>query len=195
MKVKITLATKEFEVAENAAVCYGSKSSESMLNNIVHNHKHLSVLRFAYMTVSIEDISIACQNQLVRSKHLDFLVESKRYCEPDKFIMPQGLERVHQEMMAEHWSHSLHLYSVLREAGVKKEDARAILPMNTATKVRATGNLQAWIDFIKLRVNAKAQKEIRELAMEIWRQAREKFPIIFGDDLKINEKTWSENVS
>ena len=51
--------------------------------------------------------------------------------------------------------------------GIKKEDARFVLPEATQTELIVTGNFQAWLDFIKLRADTHAQWEIRTVAKEI----------------------------
>jgi thymidylate synthase (FAD) len=59
------------------------------------------------------------------------------------------------------------MYERLIKEGVKKEDARFVLPEATTTELVVTGNFQAWIDFIKLRADKHAQWEIREVARTI----------------------------
>lgn len=187
MEVQLILATPENQIGEMAKICYASKALEKggkdITSTLVHGHGHLAALRFAYATVTVQGISIACQNQLVRSAHLDFMVQSKRYVDPDKgefaFIMPKDLSEGHKKSMKLHWDSTLALYKGMLREGVKKEDARAILPSNTSTKMNITGNLQAWNDMFKLRLNSRAQTEIRAVATEIYRLLSEKFPQVF----------------
>ena len=152
-------------------------------------HNHLSALRFAYATISISGISVACQNQIVRSPHMAFMVQSKRYVNASKgdfeFIMPKGLSEDHQDMMRMIWAESMSHYLHLLSEGVKKEDARAILPANTSTKMNMTSNLQGWHDFFVLRLTKHAQTEIRELAEEIYCQLEKLYPQVFTYDLKV----------
>ena len=187
MEVKLTMYTPEVEISNNAKICYGNKSEKDITGSLVHNHKHLAALRFAYATFSVKDISVACQNQAVRSKHLDFMVQSKRYVDPKKgdfkFIFPDVSSIVKDQMLI-HFEESLELYEKLIKEGVKKEDARAILPANTSTSMNITGNLQGFHDFFKLRLNSHAQKEIRELANRMYDLLSEKFPQVFTEDLR-----------
>ena len=191
MKVSLITSTPEYLVGESGKICYATKTIEEggkdITSSLVHKHKHLAVLRFAFAVVEIENISIACQNQIVRSKHLDFLVQSKRYVDPDRggfdFIMPNNLEPEIQDWMTGHFEESLSLYGDLIMRGVKKEDARAVLPMNTSTKMRVAGNLQAWYDFFKLRLTSHAQEEIREVAKSIYDLLSDKYPQIFTQEL------------
>ena len=55
-------------------------------------------------------------------------------------------------------------YQELLALGVKREDARFVLPEGTQTELIVTGNLQAWLDFVKLRADKHAQWEIRRVA-------------------------------
>ena len=193
MEVKLILATPEHHIGECAKICYGTKSIEDggkdITSTLVHQHKHLASLRFAYMTVNVTGISVACQNQIVRSKHLDFMVQSKRYVNPDKggfeFIMPEGLSLDLQRIMQYQFDDAIDTYKRLIADGVKKEDARAILPANTSTAMNITGNLQGWMDFFKLRLNSHAQTEVRKVAIAIWALAKENYPQVFTDELFI----------
>jgi flavin-dependent thymidylate synthase len=192
MKIILTMTTPEIAIGENAKICYGTKSVEDggkdITSSLVHGHGHLASLRFAYATVYVEGISVACQNQLVRSKHLDFMVQSKRYVKPEKggfeFIMPKGLSLIHQDAMRAQWDAAIALYKRLLSEGVDKENARAILPSNTSTKMNITGNLQAWNDMFKLRLNTHAQHEIREVAEAIFNLLQEAYPQIFTEDVR-----------
>jgi thymidylate synthase (FAD) len=196
MKVELLLSTPESHISTCAKVCYGTKGDKDITHSLVHKHKHLAALRFAYATVLVEDISIACQNQIVRSKHLDFMVQSKRYVDPTKgdfkFIMPEGLTDTQQYHMQRMYDTSIEAYNELINNGMKKEDARAILPMNTSTKMYVTGNLQAHFDAMRLRVSVHAQREIRTVFIEIWRLLRDPYPNVFGEDCIINGKTFDE---
>lgn len=191
MTVNVLLTTPEEQIGEMAKICYDTRSLEDggkdITSTLVHGHSHLAALRFAYMTVKIDGISIAAQNQLVRSSHLDFMVQSKRYVNADKgeftFIMPEGLDAGHQKSMELHWNSTIALYGGMIREGVKKEDARAILPSNTSTKMNVTGNLQGWWDAFKLRLNPHAQSEIRSIFIEIFQQAKKHYPNVFTDEV------------
>ena len=189
MKVILTLATPEEAIGENAKICYATKALEAggkdITSTLVHGNSHLAALRFAYATVHIEGISVACQNQFVRSSHLSYMVQSKRYVSAEKgefsFILPEDIGILQQKAMSESFEASILLYTTFLEQGMKKEDARAILPANTSTKMNATGNLQGWWDFFALRINSHAQGEIRAVAEEIYRLLSEAYPSVFTD--------------
>jgi thymidylate synthase (FAD) len=129
-------------------------------------------MRFAYATVAIEGISRVCSHQLVRIAHAGILQESQRYVEQSniEFIDPPSLKNMPAGLQAD-WDliirDSLVLYKDLLYSGMKKEDARYILPQSCTTKVNLCMNFQAWQDFLKNRTGKTAQWEVRELALEI----------------------------
>jgi len=166
-----------------AGICYGKtgeQSPEQCIKRAYHcvTKGHLSTLRFAHATFLIEDISRICSHQFVRSKHLDFLQRSQRYCneEETNMVMPKSISNLKTE---NHIANAYELYKNLIADGVKKEDARFILPQGTTTELLVVGNFQAWYDFIKLRSGKEVQWEIRAVAHEINRQLHNIAPNIF----------------
>lgn len=193
MEVTLTLHTPEIAIGENAKICYNTKpmseGGKDITKSLVHGHGHLAALRFAYATFNIKGVSIACQNQMVRSKHLDHMVQSKRYVDIDKgdvsFVMPKNLTEEQEELMLQNYISATDTYRKLVASGVKKEDARAVLPVNTSTNLNVTGNLQAFNDFFKLRLTKHAQSEIRELANIMYDKLAEVYPKVFTPEHKI----------
>lgn len=158
------------QIGEYAGICYNSSlEREACIKRAVacKDKGHLATLRFAHATFHVSGISRACSHQFVRSKHLDFLQRSQRYCsEKDtSFVVPENLNgNIDVETLYEH---ALGLYQELLKKGIKKEDARFVLPEATTTELIVTGNFQAWLDFIKLRADTHAQWEIRQVAKTI----------------------------
>ena len=129
--------------------------------------------------------SRACSHQLVRHRSLSFSQQSQRYCNfsIDKFghsvdfIMPkfEGNLKIDKEIpieaikgtYKEYFEQSEDVYFSLIDAGLKPEDARAVLPNATATTIVITGTTNDWKKFISLRDDSHAQGEIREIAKQI----------------------------
>lgn len=184
MKVELLHVTPnalEF-IGRCAGICYNSSTEPAAAIRRALSCKdkgHLATLRFANATFHVSGISRACSHQFVRSKHLDFLQRSQRYCSENNsdFVYPgtdmdtkisglyQTAMRVYQELLAE---------------GVKKEDARFVLPEGMTTELIVTGNLQAWLDFVNLRMDKHAQKEIRNVAKTINNMLSEHCPGLFN---------------
>ena len=185
MKVTLVQNTPnpEEHIGLLAGICYGKtgeQSPEQCIKRAYHcvTKGHLSTLRFAHATFLVEDISRICSHQFVRSKHLDFLQRSQRYCneEETNMVMPKSISNLKTE---NHIANAYELYKNLIADGVKKEDARFILPQGTTTELLVVGNFQAWYDFIKLRSGKEVQWEIRAVAHEINRQLHGIAPNIF----------------
>jgi thymidylate synthase (FAD) len=185
MKVTLVQSTPnpEEHIGLLAGICYGKtgeQSPEQCIKRAYHcvTKGHLSTLRFAHATFLIEDISRICSHQFVRSKHLDFLQRSQRYCNESEVevIVP---EAIRFNVVDRHLMEAKSLYELLIADGVKKEDARFILPQGTTTELLVVGNFQAWYDFIKLRSGKEVQWEIRAVAHEINRQLHSIAPNIF----------------
>lgn len=173
MQVKLLQITPDAAnfIGECAGICYdSSRDRDANLRRAASckDKGHLATLRFAHATFHIKGISRICSHQFVRSKHLDFLQRSQRYCkEVDaEFVYPHtSLENT--SILDAHYKWCLGTYNALLAKGVKKEDARFVLPEATCTELIVTGNFQAWLDFIKLRADTHAQWEIRAVAKEI----------------------------
>lgn len=195
MDIKLVTYTPEIVISDMAKNCYANNTDKDLTRSLVHSHKHLAVLRFAFAVIQVDGISIACQNQVVRSSHLSYLVQSKRYVSADRgeftFIYPPGGKEA-LEIYDRLWNTAIESYNELLSIGAKKEDARAILPMNTSTKMGISGNLQAWMDAIRLRVDTKAQLEIRTMYIKIWGLLKEVYPNVFIEEMLVNGRTYSE---
>ncbi|MDW8033769.1 MAG: FAD-dependent thymidylate synthase [Nitrososphaerota archaeon] len=72
-------------------------------------------------------------------------------------------------------------YEELSNKGVEKEDARFILPQATKTNIVVTMNAREILHFFNLRLCARTQWELREVAMEMLRLVKRVAPTIFKD--------------
>ena len=180
----------EYKIGLFSAECYDSKKdSESCIRRVKHckDSGHLATLRFAYATFHVEGISRVCSHQMIRHAHLSYLQRSQRYTKESsvEFIEPDALKDT-PEYYRNAWKKIQADAEALYLAGVdnkylKKEDSRFILPQGCTTSIVVTGNFQALLDFIKLRADKHAQKEIREVALEINRQLCTIAPNIFEE--------------
>ena len=119
-------------------------------------------------TFFFEGISRACTHQLVRHRLASFSQESQRYVALDKgewnAVAPPAFEENEeaQAKLDEAWDYLQQLYMELRQMGIRKEDARFLLPNATETRIVTSMNYAAWSHFLWLRaVDKAAQWEIR----------------------------------
>ena len=74
----------------------------------------------------------------------------------------------------------LFIYNNAIKAGVCPEQARMVLPQNTMTTWIWTGSLAFFSRVCKLRLDSHTQRETQEVAKDIERLTREKFPVSFN---------------
>ena len=186
MKVILETYSDPLLLGKFAGVCYGREGNDEKRLKHIISVGHLSVLRFGSAVFRISGISRVCLAQLTRSKHLDYLVRSSRYCDEGEaeYILPEGFDKLSMTSKIKIHSHNFQardLYNELRADGMSKQDARYFLPQAQETELYMTGNYQALKDFIKLRSTPSAQAEVRQVALEVERLLQEIAPIIFGE--------------
>ena len=148
-------------------------------------HKHWSVFEHAHITMEItttRDIAA----QILRHRSFTFQEFSQRYAAvtsvaPVPELRLQDLKNrqnsidvidglkaneltVLQSKIAAHFLKSQDLYEELLAAGVAKECARKVLPLNTETTIYMTGTVRDWIHYITLRSGNGTQKEHMQIA-------------------------------
>jgi len=72
-----------------------------------------------------------------------------------------------------------HSYKILLDAGVSREIARGVLPLNIYTKFVWKMDLHNLMHFLKLRLHPGAQKEIRVYAEVMEKLVEKYFPIVY----------------
>ena len=97
-----------------------------------------------------------------------------------EFVIPD-IDLESQNIIKSWTDNSQYVYDDLIKRGVKKEDARFVLPEATCTELMVTGNLQAWLDFINLRSGKEVQWEIRNVARIINSILAKECPNIFKE--------------
>ncbi len=150
-------------------------------------HNHLSPIEHASFTFAVEGVSRACTHQLVRHRIASYTQQSQRFVKVDTssedwFVIPRALE---EGGLREEFKEKMRIiaswYEDLSNKGVEKEDARFILPQATKTNIIVTMNARELLHFFNLRLCARAQWELREVAMEMLKLVKKIAPTIFKD--------------
>jgi thymidylate synthase (FAD) len=122
---------------------------------------------------------------LVRHRLASYSQESQRYVDmrDPEFIIPPSIRDNSEanRAWAEHMGRVQEAYRQLRQLGVRKEDARFVLPNAVATRIVVTMNFRTLRHFFSVRCHRAAQWEIRDLALEMLRQVHTLAPSVFGD--------------
>lgn len=189
MNVKLIDCTTDplFIISYAARTCYNSHKKDVLADRDkfvkgLIKSGHETPLEFASATFEITGISRICQNQMVRHRHASFCVMSERYVDVSKmdFIYPYEILTQYAGMV-EYINDAKRVYKKMLDNGIKKEDARFLLPQGLCTNLCVNMNFRALRNFLKLRLNKDAQWEIRQVAMEILDICREKWPWLVED--------------
>lgn len=167
--------------------------------NMLFELGHESPIEHVTFTFAIEGISRACSLQLVRHRIASYSQKSQRYVDETQFdyVIPESIKNCPEALMAyEYLMSSIQLdYETIRslliedfinqgmdqKSAEKKanEDARMVLPNACQTSIIVTMNVRSLFNFFKLRCCNRAQWEIRDLAMEMYRLCENVAPDIF----------------
>jgi thymidylate synthase (FAD) len=198
MRVQLLTHTPNPEqvVAAAARLCYSDASIAQLLERApeqaprllrkVLDMGHLSVLEHAGFTFGIEGISRACSHQLVRHRIASYSQQSQRYVShevPFEAVVPPSIA-TRPALAARLDAHLAEIHALYRDllaAGIPAEDARFVLPNAAATKLVLTMNARELHHFFALRCCRRAQWEIRAMAREMLRLARQAAPLLFHE--------------
>lgn len=166
------------------------KDPDFLINSII-KRKHYSILEHAAVTFELTT-SRAIANQIVRHRMAAYSQESMRYVKLTRkgngipIIKPYKFESWKDEAR-QAWVNSVtqceNTYRQLLAAGIKAEDARGVLPLDTATVLIATWNLRELFHILYHPVsgrltNKHAQPQTRELFAMLEKELKEKLPPI-----------------
>ncbi|MGQ9479415.1 MAG: FAD-dependent thymidylate synthase [Thermoproteota archaeon] len=148
-------------------------------------HNHLSPIEHASFTFALEGVSRACTHQLVRHRIASYTQQSQRYVKvnthsDDWFIVPESIRRGDkEELFRSRMRMIASWYEELAGSSIPNEDVRFMLPNATKTNVLVTMNARELLHFFNLRLCARAQWEIREVALEMLKLVKKVAPTIF----------------
>ena len=159
------------------------------------DHKHTSPFEHCTITFRIK-CPLFIARQIMRHRTFSYNEISRRYTSKDiEFWSPAHMreqsinnlqcsgERLEEDKSKEivetyqtFIKDAFSLYEQFLEAGVSREQARAILPQSMHTTFYMTGNLLNWFKFIKLRRTTEAQPEVKVIAVDIARELVKLYP-------------------
>lgn len=180
-----------------------SSNSDKYINRLMMMGHH-SPFEHVSFTFGIEGVSRSFLAQITRHRIASYSVQSQRYVDCGQgdfnFIVPPSIQGV-PELEAEynnamktaidtynHIADELEMRyieenptankSALRKKAI--EDARFVLPNAAETKMIATFNARSLFNFFSLRCCKRAQWEIRDVAMKMYKLVYNIAPDIFG---------------
>ena len=179
------------ELLEHAGrVCYRSESrgNPAAFLRARLREGHESLIEHASATFEVRGISRACSHQLVRHRLASYSMESQRYVDMSDpaLVIPDAIaDDSHARAVWDGFVDQVtSTYRELRELGVRKEDARFVLPNAAATRIIVTMNFRELLHFFRLRITPEAQWEIRRMALTMLELLASRAPAVFGDLLR-----------
>jgi len=164
---------------------------EAFVQNIIKSG-HESVIEHVSVNFELSNISRACATQILRHRLASYTCESMRYVtmDPFEYVVPAGVENSVEAMklFEKAVTSASTAYSKLIALGVKKEDARACLPIATKTRMFFTYNLREVRHFLHERLSPRAQREVRMVAVSMYDQLSDLYPWLLSDMEEAYEK-------
>ena len=176
----------------------GPKTREAdlqLLRNLLR-WGHTSPFEHQVMTFFVDRVPMYVGEQIIRHRMASYTKRSFRYTRArlpedlnEEFHIPPELLGVRdwepkegfskEELLREveeHIRRSVELYGRLREAGLRLEAARCVLPAGTRTSFWWTINTRSAMNFLNLRLRPDAQWETRQVARAMARLMLRVFP-------------------
>ena len=191
---------KELQFIEQAArTCYKSEdkmsadgeSAKKLVKRLIKSG-HEAMLEHSSLSVRFV-VDRGISHEIVRHRLFSFAQESTRYCNYSKgkfgnevtFIEPPFFGDGDNYGNYGWWCSTCERaelgYLKLLENGATPQEARTVLPNSTATEIVVTGNYREWRHFFKLRTASDAHPQMREIAVPLLKELKERIPIIFDD--------------
>ena len=158
-------------------------------------HKHWSPFEMASMCLEIQTTR-AIAPQILRHRSFSFQEFSQRYAIATETDLPllrrqdvknrqNSIDDLEPEdslfltsKIDQHFKDALDLYQQLLDKGVAKECARAVLPLNTTTRLYMSGTIRSWLHYIDLRSWHGTQWEHTQIALNALAVLKEQLPTI-----------------
>ena len=187
------------KIEEAGRICYKSEdkmnddSAAGFVKSILAKG-HESVIEHEKITVKITcDRGIS--HEIVRHRIASYSQESTRYCNYaqkkfgneitviDPFFWNSDIDndKEKKEVWTKAIEESERSYFKLLELGATPQEARSVLPNSLKTEILVTFNLREWRHFFKLRTSVGAHPQMREIAIPILEDFKNKIPVIFDD--------------
>lgn len=162
----------DLDIVKSAQITFNSKKDvdiQNFLEQLIKNG-HLTPFEFCVYKFKVT-CSLYTARQWMRHRTGTYSEISGRHVLKNSFIVPNSIknsDETIQNIFRKNVEDSFITYeSLINDYKVKKEDARTLLPLCTATTFLWEVNLRNLFHFLELRIDNHAQEEIRNLAKDI----------------------------
>ena len=162
-------------------------------------HKHWSPFEMANMVVEI-NTTRGISAQILRHRSFSYQEFSQRYSDVGSLGSPavphlrrqdqsnrqNSIDDLSPDVVSGYYRRigqlfedSQHLYQEMVSAGIAKECARGILPINSQTRLYMNGTIRSWIHYLQIRSGIETQSEHRQIANDILGIFEKELPTIY----------------
>lgn len=134
---------------------------------------HKVAIEYVNIIFIIKNVSRAFQQQLTRTRHASFSIQSMRmvtktnFASDGQYTMPPYLDDAQKSEYHEAMLEIESKYNKLISSGVPIEDARGILPLNIHSDITMSINLNALYHMLGQRLCVNTQWEFRQVATQM----------------------------
>ena len=188
-------ATLLSTVEQAGRTCYKSEdkitdgSAEKFVRNIL-KRGHEAVIEHASLTVRFT-CDRGVSHEIVRHRLAAYCQESTRYCNYANDQFGGEITVIEPYFFGEGtsayamWKRSCEraetAYFDLLNEGCTPQEARSVLPNSLKTELVMTADLREWRHFLKLRTAPAAHPQMREVALLLLRELKDRYPVFFSD--------------
>ena len=152
-----------------ASACIEIETTRDIARQLLR-HRSFSFQEFSQRYADIRDLD---DNFVIREARLQDPTNRQNSVKTDDVILMGQWINKQQELI----NHAKEVYNWAIEAGIAKEQARAVLPEgNTVSRLYVNGTIRSWIHYIELRSSNGTQKEHMEVAKEVARAIGQIYP-------------------
>lgn len=167
--LRYLIRNKHWSPFEMASMCVEITTTRDISRQIIR-HRTFSFQEFSQRYASVVQVKPAVrQARLQDTKNRQNSLDTQ----------DETLQSRWQHIQEEVWELSTTRYQEALEAGIAKEQARALLPEGmTQTRLYMSGTLRSWLHYCQLRSGNGTQREHAEIAQAIGRLLHEVVPTI-----------------
>jgi thymidylate synthase (FAD) len=160
---------KHWSPFEMASACIEIETTRDIARQLLR-HRSFSFQEFSQRYADIRDLD---DNFVIREARLQDPTNRQNSVKTDDVILMGQWVNKQQELI----DHAKEVYNWAIEAGIAKEQARAVLPEgNTVSRLYVNGTIRSWIHYIELRSANGTQQEHMEVAKEVARAIGQIYP-------------------
>jgi thymidylate synthase (FAD) len=169
--IKYLIKHKHWSPFEMATMCVEINTTRDIAAQILRHKSFCGFQEFSQRYADVKDLG---ELQIPELRRQD--TKNRQNSVAD--LNPE-LVRAFKQRIKMLFAESQELYDDMLEAGIAKESARKVLPLNSPSRMYMHGTLRSWIHYIDLRASNGTQKEHMDIANAVADIFAEQFPSIY----------------